>query len=121
MDIRTDDDSFAKKTQGISKTYHKLLLLLKFLQTKPQVKNMNINFYDLYYTVIKTRKNEGTVEKQDIINVDESDYINENDFVTPNHYIGRKDNIEMLRHRNSYLTKKKFKVSDESIQIILTI
>ena len=28
---------------------------MKFLQTKPQVKNMNINFYDLYYTVNKNR------------------------------------------------------------------
>ena len=29
---------------------------MKYLQTKPQVKNMNINYYDLYYTVIKNRK-----------------------------------------------------------------
>ena len=28
---------------------------MKFLQTKPQVKNMNNNYYYLYYTVIKTR------------------------------------------------------------------
>ena len=36
-----DEDHFAKNAQGISKIYHELLLLLKFLQTKPQVKNMN--------------------------------------------------------------------------------
>ena len=30
-------------------------MLMKFLQTKPQVKSMNINYYDLYYTVIKNR------------------------------------------------------------------
>ena len=28
---------------------------MKFFQTKPQVKNMNIIYYDLFYTVIKTR------------------------------------------------------------------
>ena len=44
-----------KKAQGISKIYHEVLLLLKFLQTKPQVRNMKINHYDLYYTVIKNR------------------------------------------------------------------
>ena len=31
---------------------------MKFLQTKPQVKNMNINYYDLYYSVIKNRDKE---------------------------------------------------------------
>ena len=28
---------------------------MKSLQTKPQVKNMNNNYYDLYYTVSKNR------------------------------------------------------------------
>ena len=59
MNIRFDEDPFAKNAQGISKIYHEVLLLLKFLQTKPQVKNMNnrmnISYYDLYYTVIKNR------------------------------------------------------------------
>ena len=36
-------DPFSKIAQGISKIYHEILLLMKFLQTKPQVKNMNIN------------------------------------------------------------------------------
>ena len=26
---------------------------MKFLQAKPQVKSMNINFLDLYYTIIR--------------------------------------------------------------------
>ena len=38
-----NQDPFAKNAQGISKIYHEVLLLMKFLQTKPQVKNMNIN------------------------------------------------------------------------------
>ena len=52
---------------------------MKVLQTKPQVKNMNINFYDLYYTVIKTRD-----ENRDIVlqyENEENDYINFNDIV----------------------------------------
>ena len=53
--FKTQQDPFAKIAQGISKIYHEVLLLMKFLQTKPQVKNMNINYYDLYYTVIKNR------------------------------------------------------------------
>ena len=50
-----DQDPFSRNARGISKIYHEVLLLMKFLQTKPQVKNMNINYYDLYYTLIKTR------------------------------------------------------------------
>ena len=55
MNIKMDEKNFAKNAQGISKIYHEVLLLLKFSQTKPQIKNMNINYYDLYYTVIKKR------------------------------------------------------------------
>ena len=53
MDIRMDEHAFSKNAQGISKLCHELLLLIKFAQTKPQVKNMNTKKYDLYYTVIK--------------------------------------------------------------------
>ena len=41
------EDPFSKNAQGISKIYHEVLLLLKLLQTKPKVKNMNINYYGL--------------------------------------------------------------------------
>ena len=37
------------------KVYPEVLLLMKFLQTKSQIKKMNINYHDLYYTVIKVR------------------------------------------------------------------
>ena len=37
-------------------------MLMKFLQTKPQVKNMDNNYYDSYYTVIKNRKEKEIVE-----------------------------------------------------------
>ena len=78
--FRTQEYPFAKNAQVISKIYHEVLLLMKFLQTKPQVKNMNINYYDLYYTVTRIRD-----ENKDI---DNNDYINFNDIITPNHFIG---------------------------------
>ena len=78
-------DPFAKNAQGISKVYHEVLLLMKFLQTKPQVKNMNINYYDLYYTVINTRDENRDIDNQ--YENDENDYIDINDFITPNQNI----------------------------------
>ena len=50
-----EEDPFSKNAQGISKNYHEIILLMKFLQSKPQNNNMNINYYDLYYTPIKNR------------------------------------------------------------------
>ena len=61
--FRFEEDPFAKNAQGVSKSYHEVLLM-KFLQTKPQVKNMNINYYDLYYTVIKNRDCKETVNDE---------------------------------------------------------
>ena len=78
-------DPFAKNAQGISKIYHEVLLLMKFLQTKPQVKNMNINYYDLYYTIIKTRDENKDIDNQ--YENDENDYIDINDFIIPIHNI----------------------------------
>ena len=84
-------DPFSKNAQGVGKIYHELLLLIEFVQTKPEVKNMNINYHDLYYTIIKTRD-----ENKNIDNQYEDDYhdnIDINNFIiTPNHYIGRKNN-----------------------------
>ena len=83
-----DQDPFSRNAQGISKIYHEELLLMNFLQTKPQVKNMNFNYYDLYYTVIKVRDGNKNIDNQ--YQNDENEYINFNDFITPNHYIGIK-------------------------------
>ena len=41
--FHTQEDPFAKNFQRNNKIYHGVLLLIKFLQTKPQVKNININ------------------------------------------------------------------------------
>ena len=88
--FKTQQDPFAKNAQGISKIYHEVLLLMKFLQTKPKVKNMNINYHDLYYTVIKTRDENKDIDNQ--YENDENDYIDINNFIPPNHYIGIKKN-----------------------------
>ena len=82
-----DQDPFSKNAQGISKIYHEVLLLMKFLQTKPQVKNMNIIYYDLYYTVIKTRDENKDIDN--LYNDDGNDYIDINNFRIPNHNISR--------------------------------
>ena len=83
-----EGDVFSENAQGISKIYHEVLLLMKLLQAKPQVKNMNIEYYDLYYTVIKNKDDKENVTNKYKDN--EIDYINLNDFFTPNPYIGRK-------------------------------
>ena len=59
-----DRDPFSRYAQGISKIYHEVSLLMKFLLTKPQVKTMNINYYDLYYTVIKVRDENKDIDNQ---------------------------------------------------------
>ena len=89
-----NQDPFAKNAQGISKIYHEVLLLMKFLMTKPEVKNMNINYYDIYYTVIKTRDENKDIDNQ--YDNDKNDYIDINDFITPNHFVG-------IKHRETIL------------------
>ena len=90
-----NQDIFAKNAPGINKIYHEVLMLMKFLMTKPEVKNMNINYYDLYYTVIKTRKENNDIDNQ--YENDDNDYININDIITPDHYIGIKNRETILR------------------------
>ena len=60
---------------------------MKFLQTKPQIKNMNINYQDLYYTVIKVRDENRDIDNQ--YEDDDNDYISLNDVIIPN-YVGRR-------------------------------
>ena len=86
---------FSRSAQGISKNYHEVLLLMKFLQTEPEVKNMNINYYDLYYTVIKVRDGNKGINIQ--YENDENGYINFKDFTDPNHYIGFTPRETVLR------------------------
>ena len=88
------EDPFSKNAQGISKIYHEVLLLMKFLQTKTKVKSMNINYYDLYNTVIRIRDENKDIDNQ--YEKNENDYIIFNDYV-PNHYVGIKPRETILR------------------------
>ena len=91
MNIKMDEDSFAKNNQGISKIYHEVLMLMKFLQTKPQVKKINKIYYDFYYTVSKNG------DDKEIVNDEyENDYNNFKDIFSY-HYVGRRNNKEKLR------------------------
>ena len=91
------EDTFAKKAQSIGKIFHEVILLMKFLQTKPQVKNMNINYYDLYYTVIKNGDEKEILNDQ--YEDDENDYIKYEKFILPNHKISIKPRESTLRQR----------------------
>ena len=93
--FQTQQDPFSKSAQGVSKIYHEVFKLMKFLQTKPQVKNMNIKYHDLYYTIIKTRDGNKDIDNQ--YENDDFDYIDINDFIKPNHYVRIKKNNEILR------------------------
>ena len=86
MDIRFVEDTFAKNAQGITKIYHEVLLLMKLLPTKPQVKHVIIKYCNLFYTVFKSRE-----EKEVIDNQYEDDFISLNDDIIPNHYVGLKN------------------------------
>ena len=55
MNIKMDEYHFSKNARKNSKIYHEVLLLMNFLQTEPQIKNMNNNYFDLFYTLIKNR------------------------------------------------------------------
>ena len=92
-----EEGTFSKKEQSMGKIYHEVLLLMKFLQTKPQIKNMKNNYCVLYYTVIKNR-DENEVVNDEYENI-ENDYIIFNDFITPNPYMGikkRNNKVEMF-------------------------
>ena len=102
MNIRFDDDPFSKNARGISDYYHEVLSLMIVLQTKPQVKNMNNNYYDLLYTAFEIRAEEEVVDNQY-----ENDFISLSDVIIP--IIMLEKNVE------------KNEISDKSFQIIPSI
>ena len=62
--FQTQQDPFSRNAQGFSKIYHEVLLLMKFLQTKPQVKITNNNYHYLFYTVKKVRDENKDIDNQ---------------------------------------------------------
>ena len=89
------EDVFSQCTQDKTNIVHEVLLLLKFLQTMSQIKCMNVNYYDLFYTVIKNRDYKEIVN--DEYENNENDYVNHDNFITPNHYKGSKIDVVLLR------------------------
>ena len=89
-----DEDPFARNAQGVGKIYLEVIILMKFLQAKPLVRNIDFNFCDLYHSVFKNRD-----EKEIVDNQYENDFINFNDIV-PNRYNGIKHINKKLRWRN---------------------
>ena len=61
--FQTQEYPFSKHAQGNVKIYE-VLLLMKCLQTKPQVRNLNVNYYDLFYTVIITTSDKDNIDHQ---------------------------------------------------------
>ena len=94
MNIKMHEDLFVRNAQSISKIYQEVLLLMKFLQTEPQIKNMINKYYDLYYTVIRNRDDKEIVN--DKYEDNDNDYINFDDIVIPNH----KPRETILKYRN---------------------
>ena len=43
--FQSQEDPFAENAQGIRKIYHEVKLLMKFLQTKPQVKKFEYKLF----------------------------------------------------------------------------
>ena len=70
-----------------------MLLLLKILQTKTQVKKLNYIHYDLYFTIRKNRDGKEIINDK-YKNI-ENDYSSFEDLIIPNHYIGRKNDDSM--------------------------
>ena len=75
-----EEGPFSKNVESIDKIHHEVMLLMKFLQTKPQNKKMNSKFHDLYYTVVKDR------DDKEIVNENRNDksYLNFNNSIIPN-------------------------------------
>ena len=46
------EDRFAKNKKSIMLIMLEALMLIKFFQTKPYLKNENIDYFDMYYVII---------------------------------------------------------------------
>ena len=59
-----EEDTFSENVESFSKIYHEDLLLLNFLQTKPEVRIINNNYCDLKQTIIKNRDEKEIVDDE---------------------------------------------------------
>ena len=79
-----EGDPFSKSPESISKFYAEVFLLMNCLHNKPLIKSMNMNFFYLYYTVIKNRDGKMIIEDY------EKDYVHSNSYITSKQNIGSK-------------------------------
>ena len=91
-----EEDVFSKGAQNISRTYHETIFSMKFLPTKPQVKSMNIDYYDSIFTVNKNRDEKDFIEDNIDYENNENDVSNFGDNIIPNHRVGIKAHETML-------------------------
>ena len=107
-----EEDLFSKNAERVSRIYPEVLFLTKLLQTKPQVKNMINKYCDFCYTIIKN-KDDNEIDNEivdDKFEDKENDYLNLDNFITPNHYIGRKNDKEVLKKRKMRSQIKHFNI-----------
>ena len=86
--LHFEEDVFNKKPQSFSNIYQEVLLLVKVLQTKPEVEGINTNCYDFYYTVIINRDEKEIVNGRNENN--ENDFNKYEAYNIPNHHVGVK-------------------------------
>ena len=80
---------------------HEVILILQFLQTKPQVGSMKKEYLNLYYTIIKNRDEK---EEEDV------DYSNYVDFIMPKYDIGVKFPETILKQTKMRFQRNCFKL-----------
>ena len=73
-----EEDPFSKHVEGLSKIYPEVPLLMKFLQTKSQVRVMNIKYCGFYFIVLINWN-----EKEIVCDGNEK---KENDYIISNDY-----------------------------------
>ena len=86
-----EEDVFSKGAQGFSKIYHEVLLLMIFFHNLSLRLELWIRIIMICITL--------WLKIEEIVNDDEyeNDYIIFVDFITPNHYIGIKNDDVILR------------------------
>ena len=58
VNFQFEEDPFMEKAQGVAMITHDALVLMKFLQTKPQKENKPIFFSNSYCTIFKNLSDE---------------------------------------------------------------
>ena len=60
-----EEDPFSRNGQTIGKTFQVISIFMKILQIRPRDLSMNLNFYDLCFTVIENLTEDDKIEISD--------------------------------------------------------